>query len=278
MFHVAHIEDNEDLQAVLSNPHRHCGNELFLLTSGFLLRNCNFNDIRLNDRDIHLSLSRQVTSVSQFSPDVKGFYCCFSDDFINQVYTKENIENDLEFINSFLFHYPLRLNKTVFLRIEYLCNALLELNIVDLNSADLNSSINHSKSLIQTYLVAVIYEIKKMMIDSGLDFYPSKAFLITKKYNDLLAANVSNERSVDFYAKQLDITPNHLNKSVKTVTGRTAITILNEMSIQEAKMQLKHTSLSISDIAFQLGFEDLSYFSRFFKKATGMSPMDYRRN
>ena len=116
------------------------------------------------------------------------------------------------------------------------------------------------------------------MIDSGLDFYPSKAFLITKKYNDLLAANVSNERSVDFYAGQLDITPNHLNKSVKTVTGRTAITILNEMSIQEAKMQLKHTNQSISDIAFQLGFEDLSYFSRFFKKATGMSPMEYRRN
>ena len=267
-FRIAHIEDNKDLQQVLSNPHRHCGNELFLLTSGFILRNCNFNDIRLNERDIHLSLSRQVTSVSQFSPDVKGFYCCFSDDFINQVYTKESIENDLEFINSFLFHYPLRLNKTVFLRIEYLCNALLELNF----------TFDSSKSLIQAYLIAVVYEIKKLMIGSGLDFYPSKAFLITKKYNDLLAANVSNERSVDFYAGQLDITPNHLNKSVKTVTGRTAITILNEMSIQEAKMQLKHTNQSISDIAFQLGFEDLSYFSRFFKKATGVSPMEYRKN
>ena len=267
-FHVAHIEENEDLRRILSNPHRHSGNELFLLTSGFIIRNCNFNDIRLNDRDIHLSLSRQVTSISQFSPDVKGFYCCFSDDFINQVYTKENIENDLEFISSFLFRYPLRLNKNVFLRIEYLFKVLF----------DLNSASNHVESLMQTYLVAIIYEIKKLMIDSGLDFYPSKAFLITKKYNDLLAANVGNERSVDFYAKQLDITPNHLNKSVKTVTGKTAVTILNEMSIQEAKMQLKHTSLSISDIAFQLGFEDLSYFSRFFKKATGMSPMEYRKN
>ena len=267
-FCVAHIEDNGDLQAVLSNPRRHSGNELFLLTSGYIIRNCNFNDIRLNDRDIHLSLSRQVTSVSQFSPSAKGFYCSFSDDFINQVYTKENIENDLEFISSFLFHYPLRLNKTVFLRIEYLFNALLDLNV----------SLNHNKSLIQTYLVAIIYEIKRLMIDSGLDFYPSKAFLITKKYNDLLAENVSHERSVDFYAKQLDITPNHLNKSVKTVTGRTAITILNEMSIQEAKMKLKYTNHSISDIAFQLGFEDLSYFSRFFKKVTGMSPVEYRKN
>ena len=150
-FRIAHIEDNKDLQQFLSNPHRHCGNELFLLTSGFILRNCNFNDIRLNERDIHLSLSRQVTSVSQFSQDVKGFYCCFSDDFINQVYTKENIENDLEFINSFLFRYPLRLNKTVFPRIEYLCNVLLDLNV----------SSNYDKYLIQTYLVAIIYEIKK---------------------------------------------------------------------------------------------------------------------
>ncbi len=267
-FCVSPIEKNEELQQNLINPHRHGGNELFLLTSGYLVRNCDFNDIRLNDRDIHLSLSRQVTSVSKFSQDVKGYYCCFSDEFMNQVYMKRNIENDLEFISSFLFRYPLRLNKNVSRRIEYLFNALLDLNFV----------YEQDRSLMQAYLVALIYEIKKQMVESGLDFYPSKAFLITKKYNDLLAANVSNERSVDFYAKHLDITPNHLNKSVKAVTGKTAITILNEMSLQEAKMQLKYTGLSISDIAFQLGFEDLSYFSRFFKKTTGLTPMQYRNH
>ncbi len=267
-FYVAHIEGNDDLQRSLSNSHRHCGNEIFLLTSGYIIRNCDFNDIRLNDRDIHLSLSRQVTSVSEFSPSVKGYYCCFSDEFIKQIYMKENVENDLEFISSFLFRYPLRLNKKIFNHIEYLFDALLKLDF----------RCEPDKSLMQVYLTAVIYEIKKLMIESGLDFYPSKAFLITKKYNDLLTANVGAERSVDFYARQLDITPNHLNKSVKAVTGRTAITVLNEMSIQEAKMQLRYTSLSISDIAFQLGFEDLSYFSRFFKKTTGMTPMEYRRN
>jgi AraC-like DNA-binding protein len=75
----------------------------------------------------------------------------------------------------------------------------------------------------------------------------------------------------------LGISPNHLNKSVKAVTGRTAIIILNEMNLQEAKMQLKYTNLSIGEIAFRLGFKDLSYFSRFFKKATGLSPLEYRK-
>ncbi len=267
-FYIAHIEKNENLPRNLSNPHRHCGNEIFLLTSGHIIRNCNFNNIRLNDRDIHLSLSRQVTSVSEFSADVKGYYCCFSDEFMKQIHMKENIENDLEFISSFLFRYPLRLNKNISEHLEYLFETLLKLNFI----------YEPDKSLIQVYLAAIIHEIKKLMIESGLDFYPSKAFLITKKYNDLLAANVSRQRSIEFYSKQLEITPNHLNKSVKAVTGRTAITILNEMSLQEAKMQLKYSNLSISDIAFQLGFEDLSYFSRFFKKITGISPMAYRKN
>lgn len=266
-FFIAFIEKDKDILQILMNPRRNYSNELFLLTSGHIIRNCNFNNIRLNGKDIHLSLSRQISFVSEFSQDIKGYYCCFGDAFMKEVHMKENLENDLEFITSFLFRYPLRLGDVVFKRIEYLFETLLELNNIS----------GQNKSLIQVYLVAIIYEIKKMMIESALDFYPSKAFLITKKYNDLLATNVGRERSVEFYAGQLGISPNHLNKSVKAVTGRTAITILNEMSLQEARMQLKYTSLSIGEIAFQLGFEDLSYFSRFFKKATGQSPLEYRK-
>ncbi|MDR3061587.1 MAG: helix-turn-helix transcriptional regulator [Dysgonamonadaceae bacterium] len=266
-FFIAFIEKDKDILQSLASPHRNYGNELFLPISGHMIRNCNFNNIRLNSKDIHLSLSRQISFVSGFSQDVKGYYCCFGDAFMAEIHLKENLENDLEFIASFLFHYPLRLDDAVFKRIGYLFEILLGLNNIS----------EQDKSLIQIYLIAIIYEIKKMMIESGLDFYPSKAFLITKKYNDLLAANVSKERSVEFYAGQLGISPNHLNKSVKAVTGRTAITILNEMNLQEAKMQLKYTNLSVGEIAFQLGFEDLSYFSRFFKKATGLSPLEYRK-
>jgi AraC-like DNA-binding protein len=115
------------------------------------------------------------------------------------------------------------------------------------------------------------------MKESSLDFYPAKAFSITKKYSDLLVSHIEQEQSIEFYAETLKITPNHLNKSVKSVTGKTAIRLLNEMRLIEAKLRLKHTGLSISEIAYQLGFEDQSYFSRFFRKATGDSPVKFRK-
>jgi AraC-like DNA-binding protein len=88
---------------------------------------------------------------------------------------------------------------------------------------------------------------------------------------------LEQEQNLEFYAKTLKITPNHLNKSVKSVTGKTAIGLLNEMRLIEAQLRLKHTDFSISEIAYQVGFEDRSYFSRFFKKATGDSPVEFRK-
>ncbi len=267
-FFIASLEELSDGDPFLFHPHKHCGNEFFFVTSGHLIRNCNSNNIRLNKNEFHLSLSRQVSFIHSFSADLQGFYCRFGDLFLEQTFLKENIETDLEFINSFLRQYPIRLNKETSGHLEFLFNALRRFY--------LKKSVAYT--LMQVYLIAIICEVKKLMMESGLDFYPSKAFLITKKYNDLLAEHVTKEHSIQFYAKQLQITPNHLNKSVKSVTGRTAITLLNEVILQEAKTRLKHSNLTIGEIAFQLGFEDLSYFSRFFKKATGFSPIKYRKN
>ncbi|MDR1719432.1 MAG: helix-turn-helix transcriptional regulator [Dysgonamonadaceae bacterium] len=266
-FRILPLAGPDICDASLLHPHSHCGNELIFITSGHLVRKCDFNDIRLNKNEIHLSLARQIAFVSEWSDDVRGYYCRFDDAFLEQIYLQDNIENDLEFISSFLSRYPLRLTLAAASRITYLLEALLQLH--DEKSA-------HHFPLMHVYLVALIYEMKMMMIESGLDFYPSKAFLITKRYNDLLAKYIEKERSMEFYARSLNITPNHLNKSVKSVTGRTAVTLLNEIRIREAKMRLKYTNLTINEIAFQLGFDDQSYFSRFFKKAAGCSPMEYR--
>ena len=73
------------------------------------------------------------------------------------------------------------------------------------------------------------------------------------------------------------VTPNHLNKCVKTVTGQSAHDLLSEMILLEAKVMLKQTNLSISEIAFQVGRNEISDFVRFFKSKTGISPGEYRK-
>ena len=78
------------------------------------------------------------------------------------------------------------------------------------------------------------------------------------------------------FAAQLSVTPAHLNESVKEHTGITASSHIKEQIILESKRLLTHTELTVSEISVRLFFEDSSYFAKYFKKSTGISPSAYR--
>lgn len=80
------------------------------------------------------------------------------------------------------------------------------------------------------------------------------------------------------YSDVLLIHVNHLNKAVREITGKTTSTLIAERLIQEAKILLKHSQWSISEIGWCLGFEELPHLINFFKKHTGITPKTYRAN
>lgn len=86
------------------------------------------------------------------------------------------------------------------------------------------------------------------------------------------------EQQLSAYAGLLNVTQNHLNDTVKAVTGKTPGTHLHERIIKEATQLLIHTQLTIAEICYKLNFSDQSYFIRFFKRYTGVTPGQYRTN
>jgi AraC-like DNA-binding protein len=80
------------------------------------------------------------------------------------------------------------------------------------------------------------------------------------------------------FANQLSVHVNHLNRAVKETTQKTTSKLIAERVTQEAKMILKQSDWSITDIADALGFNEASYFNQFFKKQTGISPLKYRQS
>lgn len=83
--------------------------------------------------------------------------------------------------------------------------------------------------------------------------------------------------SVSRYAGDLGVSPDRLNKLVKTATRRSAMDWINLSRISQAKSLLGTTELPLIDIAARIGLEDQSYFSRFFKKHTSLTPLEYRK-
>ncbi|MFD2574367.1 helix-turn-helix domain-containing protein [Spirosoma soli] len=100
---------------------------------------------------------------------------------------------------------------------------------------------------------------------------------LTARFKQLLTHHILSKRSVSEYADLLAVTPNHLNKCVKETTGRPASVLIADMLILEAKVLLGQPELTVSEVAFRLRVDDLSYFARFFKKHTGFSPTEFRQ-
>lgn len=96
------------------------------------------------------------------------------------------------------------------------------------------------------------------------------------QFRKLLDTHFKNERSPSFYAEQLGIAPNTFSKQCKTYFLRSPSQIIQERVILEAKKQIHLTYRSMKEIAAELNFDDENYFSRYFKKHTGVTPTTFR--
>lgn len=85
-------------------------------------------------------------------------------------------------------------------------------------------------------------------------------------------------KETGFYAGQLKISTHHLNDIVRHLRGTTVKKMISQRLVLEAKRELSFGALTVKEIAFKLGFNDASYFSRFFKKHTGQNPDKFKNN
>ncbi|UOB18924.1 AraC family transcriptional regulator [Abyssalbus ytuae] len=95
---------------------------------------------------------------------------------------------------------------------------------------------------------------------------------------DLLQTHIATNKQVTEYAEFMNLTTFQLNKIIKETIGKTCSQLINEQIILEAKRNLLATTNKVNQIAYNLGYEDTSYFIRFFKKHTGFSPETFRKN
>lgn len=246
-------------------PSKHRCHTLIFVESGSHKMNLGFEEYETVPNEIIMVPAEQVFSIKNIHNIFNGYICQFHPDILIGKYGSRELLNDFDFLK--ISGNP----KTKFSSedVPFITSILkrLEKEYKETTVANLN--------IVQTYLIALFYEMNKNSVKSPKNISASE--IITSKFKELIHLHIKTHHQVNHYASLLNVTPNHLNKCVKTVTGKSAVKWIDENILLEAKYLLFQTTLSINEIASQVGHEDQSYFSRFFKKHEGLSPIQYRK-
>ncbi len=100
--------------------------------------------------------------------------------------------------------------------------------------------------------------------------------VVFQNFYKLLMENFRKERNVEFYAEKMFITPKHLSSTVKAVSGNSPSKWISSFVVQETKLLLQTTNMSMQEIANTLNFPNQSFFSKYFRHYTGLTPKEYR--
>ncbi|SHN11260.1 AraC family transcriptional regulator [Chitinophaga sp. CF418] len=196
----------------------------------------------------------------------KGFFCKFHDDMLLGKYGNSELLKEFEFLkvwgkphimldeatSGFVLHLFERVLQ------EYMEHGLQHMNIL------------------QPYLIALFCEVNRVY-QPLLANQQTNAVNITNRFRELIVQNIRNRHMVSDYAAMLNISPSHLNKSVRMIARKAPTKCIDEAIVQEAKVLLSQSDFPISEVAIQVGFEDQSYFTRLFKRYEGMTPTEFRR-
>jgi AraC-like DNA-binding protein len=149
---------------------------------------------------------------------------------------------------------------------------------------ELTSDYAGKADILRCYVHLLVHEAMKMQDTST--YIPQKnagqrtaelfLALLERQFPVSIPGSVLSLRTANDYAERLSVHVNHLNRVVKTTTGRTTSRLIANRIVQEAVQLLQHNNNSISEIAFALGFEEPASFSNFIKKNTGLSPSEHR--
>ena len=137
----------------------------------------------------------------------------------------------------------------------------------------------YRRGAVQHLIVSLLYNLKYIH-EHTCKSTPSRLSRqeeLFRRFIALVNQHSKHERSVNFYADKLCLTPHYLSSVIRETSGQTVMQWINQAVILEAKVLLKHRNLLVFQISDELNFPNPSFFSKFFKRMTGMTPAEYQK-
>ena len=137
----------------------------------------------------------------------------------------------------------------------------------------------YRRETVQHFIISLLYNLKYTyeQTRTTTPLRLSRREEIFRRFIALVNEHSKQERSVNFYADKLCLTPHYLSTIIREASGQTVMQWINQSVVLEAKVLLKHSDLLIFQISDELNFPNPSFVSKFFKRMTGMTPAEYQK-
>lgn len=241
-------------------PHKVDFFEILIIKEGLNKRNINLIEFELSNKSFSITHPGQIVSDDLRSNQIIGYHIYFDEEFILQM-DNSLVQMDLLKLENISYGC---FSDSEFDQIE---NLLIRMEKLFTES--------NNENLLKSYFRTLLLEINE--IAQGRNFHKINPELSkAHKFRRMLNLSPNNQISIEEYANRLNITPKYLHKIVKSEFGISPSKLKIDCIIFNSKYLLSCYNMTITQISLDLGFNDVSYFTRFFKKNEGITPTEWK--
>lgn len=239
--------------------------EIVWIQNGNASHIVNQHSFNMTSGQLHCAVFGQQQQL-HLHPGTRGYLIAFNDTFLNSSHEDFNSMEELLLFNQLAQHEPLCLENELSDELQEIASKLF---------SEHNRSLPLKNEMVSKYLKIFLIHIRRQFDahQSMPEFTNNSLF---SNFLWLLENNYKEKKSVAEYASELSVTPCYLNHVIKKASGRPASHHIQQRIILEAKRKVTRTGASMKEVAYFLGFNDISHFSKFFKTSSGMNFTTFR--
>lgn len=250
----------------LTVPHRHSFYHILLFTKGKGMHTIDFEQFTVTKGQIYFMIPGQVHSW-QFEGETDGYVLNCSEHFLTSFLKNDHYTDQFAFLDGIAGNAVLQLNGAVLETVKGLMQRIQE---------EAGGKRSFAMDMIRMYLLQLFITVSRNEGGHAIQAQQHNAVTL-RNFRRLVEQHFATLKLPKDYASMLYITPNHLNALCKDQLGKQAGEIIRDRILLEAKRLLVNMDMQIASIAYELNFTDNSYFTKFFKKLTGVTPEQFRK-